>query len=127
MVDLVGDIVAKVPVKNVIRVLHGFSVDRPFQAIYRDEQLAPNLKLITWLTSQYAREGARTLKIYIYLSFDCKTCYSAFNGSRQFKNILNGSWQFLLVPDTWYLVGIMYSMGSDVSRLDIQQSGVVDG
>jgi len=79
---------------SVIRVLHGFSVDRPFQAIYRDEQLAPNLKLITWLTSQYAREGARTLKIYIYLSFDCKTCYSAFNGSRQFKNILNGSWQF---------------------------------
>ena len=81
---------------TLIRVLYGFLVDRPFQAIYQDEQLAPNLKLITWLTSLYAREGARTLKIYIYLSFDCKTCYCAFNGSQQFKNILNGSWQYIL-------------------------------
>ena len=30
---------------TLIRVLHGISVDRPFQAIYQDEQLAPNLKL----------------------------------------------------------------------------------
>ena len=32
---------------TLIRVLYGFLVDRPFQAIYQDEQLAPNLKLIT--------------------------------------------------------------------------------
>ena len=32
---------------TLIRVLHGFSVDRQFQAIYRDEQLARNLKLIS--------------------------------------------------------------------------------
>ena len=42
----------------------------------------------------HARESARTLRIYIYVSFDIKTCYS-FNGSEQYKNILNGSGQFL--------------------------------
>ena len=83
---------------TLIRVLHGFLVDQPFQEIYRDEQLAPNLKLITWLTSLYAREGARTLRIYIFLSFDCKTCYSAFNGSRQF--FTGTRYQVPVVPDT---------------------------
>ena len=68
----------------------------PFQAIYRDEQLAPNLNLITQLTSLpvYAREGARTLRTHIYVSFDSKTCYSAFKRSEQYKRIINGSWQF---------------------------------
>ena len=35
---------------TLIRVLHDFSVDRQFHAIYRDEeQLAPNLKLIRYI------------------------------------------------------------------------------
>ena len=50
-----------------------------------------------------------------FLKFDCKTCYSAFNGSRQFKNILNGLWQFF----TGTVIDRSWDLGQRLYRQDI--------
>ena len=40
-------------------------------------------------------------KSIFFFSFDCKTCYSAFNGSRHFKTFSMGHGSVLLVPGSF--------------------------